>query len=55
MNIISPFSEEALDAECMPLELKYLPVIESALNPKALSRAGACGIVAIHVRHRENV
>lgn len=28
----------------MPLELKYLPVIESALNPKALSRAGACGL-----------
>lgn len=39
-----PLFEEALDAECMPLELKYLPVIESALNPKALSRAGACGL-----------
>lgn len=39
-----PIFEEALDAECMPLELKYLPVIESALNPKALSRAGACGL-----------
>lgn len=39
-----PIFEEALDAECMPLELKFLPVIESALNPRALSRAGACGL-----------
>lgn len=39
-----PIFEAALDAECMPLELKYLPVIESALNPRALSRAGACGL-----------
>lgn len=39
-----PIFEEALDAECMPLELRCLPVIESALNPRALSRAGACGL-----------
>lgn len=39
-----PIFEEALDAECMPQELKYLPVIESALNPRAFSRAGACGL-----------
>lgn len=39
-----PMFEEALDAECMPQELKFLPVIESALNPRALSRAGACGL-----------
>lgn len=39
-----PIFEEALDAECMPQELKFLPVIESALNPRALSRAGACGL-----------
>lgn len=39
-----PIFEEALDAECMPMELKYLPVIESALNPRALSKAGACGL-----------
>ncbi|MEG0795391.1 MAG: LysM peptidoglycan-binding domain-containing protein [Odoribacter sp.] len=39
-----PIFEAALDAECMPLELKYLPIIESALNPRALSRAGACGL-----------
>jgi|SRR5690554_1709153 hypothetical protein len=36
-----PIFEEALDRYNMPLELKYLPVIESALNPKAISRAGA--------------
>jgi membrane-bound lytic murein transglycosylase D len=28
----------------MPLELKYLPIIESALNPNAVSRAGATGL-----------
>lgn len=39
-----PIFEQALDAAGMPLELKYLPVIESALNPRALSRAGACGL-----------
>lgn len=39
-----PIFEEALDARQMPLELKYLPIIESALNPRALSRAGASGL-----------
>lgn len=39
-----PIFEEALDRHDMPLELKYLPVIESALNPKALSRVGANGL-----------
>lgn len=39
-----PMFEEALDREGMPLELKYLPVIESALNPTAVSRAGATGL-----------
>lgn len=39
-----PIFEEALAANCMPLELEYLPVIESALNPVARSRAGACGL-----------
>ena len=36
--------EEALDAEGIPLELKYLPIIESALNPNAVSRVGATGL-----------
>ncbi len=39
-----PIFEEALAAHGMPLELKYLPVIESALNPVARSRARACGL-----------
>ncbi len=39
-----PIFEEALDAECMPLEIKYLAIVESALNPKALSHAGASGL-----------
>jgi len=39
-----PMFEEALDAAELPLELKYLPIIESALNPKAFSRAGASGL-----------
>jgi membrane-bound lytic murein transglycosylase D len=39
-----PIFEQALDIAGLPLELKYLPVIESALNPKAFSRAGASGL-----------
>lgn len=37
------FIEELLKEE-LPLELQYLPVIESAINPNAVSRAGACGL-----------
>ncbi len=43
-NFYMPIFEEALDAYDIPLELKYLPIIESALNPSAVSRAGACGL-----------
>jgi membrane-bound lytic murein transglycosylase D len=39
-----PIFEEALEAYQLPLELKYLPVIESALNPTAVSRVGATGL-----------
>lgn len=39
-----PMFEEKLDAYDIPLELKYLPIIESALNPKAKSPAGAVGL-----------
>jgi len=39
-----PIFEEILDANDLPLELKYMPVIESALNPRAVSRVGATGI-----------
>ena len=43
-NFYMPVFEEALDAYGLPLELKYLPVIESALNPKIRSKAGAVGL-----------
>lgn len=36
--------EETLDRYGLPLELKYLAVVESALDPKARSRAGATGL-----------
>lgn len=39
-----PLFEEILDKYNMPLELKHLAVIESALNPTARSRAGAVGL-----------
>ncbi len=39
-----PMIEEKLDAKGLPLELKYLPIIESALNPVARSRMGALGM-----------
>ncbi len=39
-----PLFEETLDKHNLPLELKYLAVIESALNPSAKSRAGAMGL-----------
>jgi len=39
-----PLFEEKLDKYNLPLELKYLAVIESALNPVAVSRAGASGL-----------
>lgn len=43
-NFYIPIFEEALEAYGLPHELKYLPVIESALNPKATSHAGAAGL-----------
>lgn len=39
-----PMFEEELDKQGLPLELKYLAVIESALNPNAISRVGATGL-----------
>jgi membrane-bound lytic murein transglycosylase D len=43
-NFYMPIFEQALETYQMPLELKYLPIIESALNPKAVSRVGATGL-----------
>jgi membrane-bound lytic murein transglycosylase D len=39
-----PMFEEALAKYNVPLEIKYLAVVESALNSKAVSRAGATGL-----------
>lgn len=39
-----PLFEEKLDRHDLPLELKYLPIVESALNPRARSRVGATGL-----------
>ena len=41
INFYTPIFEEALEMYGVPLELKYLPVIESALRPTAVSRVGA--------------
>ena len=43
-NFYMPIFEQALETYQLPLELKYLPVIESALNPTAVSRVGATGL-----------
>ena len=39
-----PLFEESLAAQNIPLEIKYLSVVESALNPRAVSRVGATGL-----------
>lgn len=39
-----PMFEEQLDKYDLPLELKHLAVVESALNPRAKSRVGATGL-----------
>ncbi len=43
-NYYFPLFEEALAKYDLPIELKYLPIIESALNPRIVSRAGASGL-----------
>ncbi|MEM6515283.1 MAG: LysM peptidoglycan-binding domain-containing protein [Bacteroidota bacterium] len=39
-----PLFEENLDKEDIPLEVKYLAIVESALKPRARSRVGATGL-----------
>ncbi|AWA29352.1 lytic transglycosylase [Flavobacterium magnum] len=39
-----PMFEESLARQNVPLEIKYLAIVESALNPKAVSRVGATGL-----------
>ncbi len=44
MNMYFPMFERHLINHGLPTDLKYLPIVESALNPKAVSRAGAVGL-----------
>ena len=39
-----PMIEDIFDSYGLPVELRYMAVIESALNPNAVSRAGATGL-----------
>ena len=39
-----PMFEEELDRQGLPLEMKYLAIVESALDPRATSRVGATGL-----------
>ncbi len=50
-----PIFEEALEREGLPQELKYLPIIESALRPDATSRAGAAGLWQFMPRTGKNM
>lgn len=43
-KVYFPIFEAELDRMKMPMELKYLSVVESALNPHARSRVGATGL-----------
>ena len=43
-SLYFPMMEQQLDRFQIPLELKYLAIVESALNPKARSRSGATGL-----------
>lgn len=53
-NFYFSIFEQALEAYHLPLELKYLPVIESGLNPKAVSRVGATGLWQFMIVTGEN-
>ena len=43
-KVYFPYFEAELDKEGLPMELKYLSIVESALNPHARSRVGATGL-----------
>lgn len=43
-DLYFPIFEEMLDRYDIPLELKYLPIVESGMNPNARSRVGATGL-----------
>ena len=43
-NLYFPLFEQQLDKYSLPLEFKYLAIVESAMNPKAKSHSGATGL-----------
>jgi len=43
-NLYFPLFEQQLDKYNLPLEFKYLAIVESAMNPKAKSHSGATGL-----------
>lgn len=43
-NLYFPMYEQILDQQGLPVEFKYLSIVESALNPAAVSRVGATGL-----------
>ena len=49
-DLFFPMFEEKLDQYGLPDELKYLAIVESALNPKVRSRVGATGLWQFMVR-----
>ena len=44
ISIYFPMFEKYLSENNLPVDLKYLSIVESALNPKAVSRSGAVGL-----------
>ena len=44
INYYLPLFEEQLQNQKIPVEIKYLPIIESRLDPKAVSKVGATGL-----------
>jgi len=44
ISIYFPMFEKYLSESNLPVDLKYLSIVESALNPKAVSRSGAVGL-----------
>lgn len=43
-NLYFPMYEQVLDQQGLPVEFKYLSIVESALNPMAVSHCGATGL-----------
>lgn len=44
LNYYLPLFEEQLQNQKIPIEIKYLPIIESRLDPSAVSKVGATGL-----------